>query len=214
MNARDEILRRIRAGVKDVRRGAPVDVPWRYGQPTPMVDVVGRFVERVEDYKARVERVATPDDVPAMVVTVLADAGVTSVVVPTGVEDTWRQAVAAAGMRVVVDDPPVGKAELNEIGAVVTTASVGVAETGTLVLSHGPGQGRRVLTLLPDVHACVIRADDVVSDVPEAIARLRPAIDERRPLTWISGGSATSDIELARVEGVHGPRTLLVIVVG
>ncbi|MCL2783171.1 MAG: lactate utilization protein C [Propionibacteriaceae bacterium] len=214
MNARNEILKRIRAGLKDVPKSAAVDVPWLYGQPTQMDDVLSRFVSRVEDYKARVERVSTADDVPNILVTVLADADVKSVVVPTGIDDAWCQAATAAGIQVRVDEPPVDKVELNQIGAVVTTASVGIAETGTIVLSHGPGQGRRVLTLLPDVHACVIYADQVVSDVPEAIARLRPAIDNGQPLTWISGGSATSDIELTRVEGVHGPRKLLVILVG
>jgi len=216
MTARDEILGRIRRGLKDVPKGSPADdpVPWVYGQPTALDDVPGQFVDRVRDYKARVEPVASAADVPAALVSLLADAGVRSVVAPPGVDPVWRQVMAAAGLDVRVDDPPLSKADLNEVGAVVTTATVGIAETGTIVLSHGPAEGRRALTLLPDVHVCVIRADQVVSDVPEAVARLRPAIDAGRPLTWISGGSATSDIELARVEGVHGPRTLLVVLVG
>ena len=110
-------------------------------------------------------------------------------------------------------DPALSSDCLDRFDAVVTSAVVGIAVTGTIVLDHTEGQGRRALTLVPDVHVCVVTADQVVGDVPEAVARLSASVKAGRPLTWISGGSATVDIELQRVEGVHGPRTLRVVLV-
>jgi L-lactate dehydrogenase complex protein LldG len=158
---------------------------------------VDLFAERVADYRAVVERCGA-DEVAARVAAVVEGL---RVVVPDGLGFDVPGGLPDTGL---------SAAELDAVDAVVTTATVGIAETGTIVLDHGPGQGRRALTLVPDVHVCVVRADQVVADVPDAVRRLDPA----RPLTWISGPSATSDIELDRVEGVHGPRTLHVLVVG
>lgn len=214
MNAKSEILSRIRTALADVPDKPPqVDTPvaWEYHRPTRTDSVLDLFVERVEDYKATVVR-CRPAEVADHVVQALRALEAHSVVLPEGLDAGWRQAVDSAGVEIRTDEPPLDRATLNETDAVVTAACVGAAESGTIMLDHRPDQGRRALSLVPDIHVCVIRADQVVSDVPEAVARLAPSVrDEQLPLTWISGGSATSDIELSRVEGVHGPRTLYVI---
>jgi L-lactate dehydrogenase complex protein LldG len=162
-----------------------------------LADVVGLFAERVADYQAVVE-CCSADEAAGRVAAVVEGL---RVVVPPGLP--WPVPGA------VVDDG-LTAAELDGLDAVVTGATLGIAETGTIVLTHGPGQGRRALTLVPDLHVCVVRDGDVVGDVSSAVRLLDPVL----PQTWISGPSATSDIELNRVEGVHGPRTLHVIVVG
>lgn len=213
MNAREEVLRRVRDAIQDVTEQDPaVDVPieWVYGQPLATADVLADFVKKVEDYRATVVRV--PDaGVPQAVADALVTLGAASAVLPDGVPAAWAEAIAAAGIRILADDPPLDHPTLNTVDAVVTAAAVGMADSGTIALDHAEDQGRRVLSLLPDRHVCVVRADQVVSDVPEAMARLAPALRARRPVTWLSGGSATSDIELSRVEGVHGPRQLWVV---
>lgn len=194
MSARDQILAAVRDAVATARR--PVEVP-PLERPERAGDV-DLFAERVADYRAVVVRCG-PDEVEATIAAALPAKG--SVVVPDGLP----YAVSGA-----VRDEDLTASELDQVAAVVTTATVGVATTGTIVLSHGPGEGRRALTLVPDLHVCVVRADQVVDDVPAAVRRLDPA----RPTTWVSGPSATSDIELDRVEGVHGPRRLHVVLVG
>lgn len=216
MNAREEILRRVRNALTDVTEADPAtDVPvdWVYGRALPTADVVADLVEKITDYGATVVQVA-PDAVAGALGEALAALGSQRVVLPAGLPDGWAGAVQGSGLFVTGDEPALTHHELNDIDTVVTTCALAMADSGTIALDHGEGQGRRVLTLLPDRHICVVRADQVVSDVPEGIAKLAPAIREHRPVTWLSGGSATSDIELERVEGVHGPRTLYVLLVG
>ncbi len=213
MSAKTEILRRVRAAIADVNETDPaVDVPvaWAYGQPTPLDDVLQTFVTNIEDYRARIVR-TSPAGTPTAIVEALQELGTKSVVIPEGVPQAWVAAVQTAGLEVVRDSPPLSHDELNKVDAVLTGSCVSVAETGTICLDHRADQGRRALTLVPDRHVCVVPAESVVSDVPEAVARLKESVLAGLPLTWISGGSATSDIELARVEGVHGPRQLFVV---
>jgi L-lactate dehydrogenase complex protein LldG len=194
--SRSEILAAVRSAVSAAPPAPVADVPRR--TPDSEADVVGLFAERVADYRAVVERCA-PAELEARVRAALPEGA--HVVVPPDL-----------GLEVpgsVVDDG-LSATELDALDAVVTRARLGIAETGTIVLDHGPGQGRRAITLVPDRHVCVIGAAQVVADVPDAFDEL----DASRPLTWVSGPSATSDIELDRVEGVHGPRILHVIVVG
>jgi len=214
MGAREDVLGRIRSALRDVPReetgeSFPVPRDYRRHREHPEGDVA-RFGERVADYKATVEHVPS-DAVAAAVAAALRRVDATRVGVPAGLPAEW--APAGDGSVTLVTDTaeePLSVPDLDALDAVVTGSTVGVAETGTIVLESGALCGRRALTLVPDVHVCVVRAEDVVDDVPAAVARLRPD----RPLTWVSGPSATSDIELDRVEGVHGPRTLHVIVVG
>jgi L-lactate dehydrogenase complex protein LldG len=203
MKAREEILRRI----SSAHVGAPDHQIRRdYVHTRELPDLLGHFVERVEDYKATVIR-TDPDGVAKAVAKCLV--GVGKVVIPPGFNASW----VPAGLDIVQDQPRLRPDELDAVGAVLTSAVVGIAVTGTIVLDHSEGQGRRALTLVPDLHVCVVTADQVAADVPEAVAGLTASVSKGRPLTWISGGSATVDIELQRVEGVHGPRTLYVVLV-
>lgn len=217
MSARSEILDRLRGALADVD-GAPDPQVGHRTMPTtmqgaglPAEGVLERFTEMVRDYRATVQPV-TSADLPRAVAGALQVAGCSSVVVPTGLDDRWLAEVRHGSMRVVAEQE-VDTAGLDGVDAVVTAAAVGIATTGTIVLDHGPDQGRRALSLVPDTHVCVVRAEQVVADVPQAVARLHPEAEAAHPQTWISGPSATSDIELERVEGVHGPRTLVVLLV-
>jgi L-lactate dehydrogenase complex protein LldG len=195
MNSRDVILGRVRQALAG--GAGPVDVPREYRRDADKADL-DLLVERLIDYKAHVH---LSDDVPG---TIAGIAGSGTLVVPPGLPAGWLPDTAAALVDTGLDAGVIAAAD-----GVVTAAAVAVAETGTIVLDGSPDQGRRIISLLPDLHICVLRREQVVASVPEAVARLDP----RRPLTWISGPSATSDIELNRVEGVHGPRNLHVIIV-
>ena len=203
MKAREEILRRIQSA-----QVAPNDhaIHRDYAHTVELADPVGMFVERVEDYRATVIR-THPDGVAAAVLQSLDDAA--RVVVPAGFNPSWLP----EGIDIVTDEPMLSSNELDGVDAVVTSAVVGIAVTGTIVLDHTEGQGRRALTLVPDLHVCILTADQIVGDVPEAVTRLSRSVSAGRPLTWVSGPSATVDIELIRVHGVHGPRTLRIVLV-
>ena len=204
--ARDEVLARIRGAL-----GAGVavpEVPRGYrGAVEPGEGVVDRFCERVAEYRATVTRVAAADLADA-VARLCRERGARRIAVPQGGPE------ALAGVEVVIDEPPLSPQALDELDGVLTGCALAIAETGTIVLDGGERSGRRALTLVPDWHVCVVEAGSVVAGVPDAVAALAGAAAEGRPITLVSGPSATSDIELDRVEGVHGPRTLDVLVVG
>ena len=207
MTAREEVLGRIRTALGTTRSPvAEVARDYRLEHPVTGPELLDLLVDRVEDYRATVLR-CTPAEVGATVRAALDQAlpaGWTpgDVVVAPGLAADWRP----DGADVDDDRPPV---QLADRAASVTAVAVAIAETGTLVLDGSPACGRRALSLLPDCLVCVVTADQVVGSVPEGLARLDPL----RPLTMVSGPSATSDIELQRVEGVHGPRTLMVVMV-
>lgn len=211
--ARNEILRRIRAGLRDVPASEqPGDISiaraYRHADTPAGPELIERFAERVAEYKATVQRVSAAG-LPAAIADACARRGVRRLVVPTDLPPEW----VPAGVE-PLPDTGLSHTQLDQSDGVLTGCALGVAQTGTIILDAGAAQGRRVITLLPDYHLCVIRADQIVDLVPEAVDRLAPAVRAaRRPITLISGPSATSDIELNRVEGVHGPRTLEVLIV-
>ncbi|WP_405877615.1 LUD domain-containing protein [Streptomyces sp. NBC_01136] len=212
MSSRDLILGRVRRALADVPQD---DTPYeqaiergylREHGGRSVEETVDLLAENLADYRALVHRTDT-EELPYLIMRLLAARGSQSVLVPPGLPPGW---MAAADPTRIHDRAASTPAELDRVESVVTGCALAIAETGTLVLDGGPDQGRRRITLVPDHHICVVRVPgQVVSSVPQALARLDPT----RPLTWISGPSATSDIELDRVEGVHGPRTLEVVLV-
>ncbi|MFE9031794.1 lactate utilization protein C [Streptomyces iakyrus] len=209
MNSRERILGRVRRALADAPADeAPIarDYLREHGRRS-VAETVELLAENLADYRAVVHR-STDDALPDVLMRLLAERGARSVLVPPGLPPHWLARVDATR---VPDRPVSTPQELDRVDSVVTGCAVAIAETGTIVLDGSLDQGRRRITLVPDHHICVVRVPgQVVSSVPQGLERLDPA----RPLTWISGPSATSDIELDRVEGVHGPRRLDVVLVG
>jgi L-lactate dehydrogenase complex protein LldG len=211
--AREAMLNQIRSALRDVPSGErPRDViitrDYLLTDTSPRASLLDRFVERVTEYKALVKRVSA-DELPRAIRESCDARSVKRLVIPADLPDDWPPTGVS-----VLRDPGITNEQIERSDGVLTACTLGIAQTGTLVLDCGPGQGRRVLTLLPDYHLCVIFDHQIVGLVPEAVVKLRDAANSpAHPITFISGPSATSDIELNRVEGVHGPRTLEVIVV-
>jgi L-lactate dehydrogenase complex protein LldG len=221
--AREAILGRIRTALIDVP--ASESFAWEGPGPPGAADayrrcaatgetdaaaVVTMFLEHVSDYRAEVVRCRGGEDVARQVVEACARGGARRLLVPPGIERAWLSPELEWVTDTVEDRLSVS--ELDAADGVLSGACVGIAETGTIGLDHAPDQGRRALTLVPDLHLCVLRRDQIVATVPEGLDRLRHGAAAGRPITLVSGPSATSDIELERVEGVHGPRRLVVLV--
>jgi L-lactate dehydrogenase complex protein LldG len=216
-SAREEILNRIRRATYDVPENErPEDVPVERGYRTQGTasreETVQRFAEYAAEYDAKIHRV-DEEDLPKAIAEALEQRGVERLVIPNDLPEAW----VPEGVELLRDGAsgkPLTNDELDGSDGVLTGCALAIAQTGTIVLDAGEAQGRRALTLVPDYHLCVVRGEQVVGLVPEAFARLEGMVkSEGRAVTFVSGPSATSDIELNRVEGVHGPRSLEVLIV-
>jgi L-lactate dehydrogenase complex protein LldG len=208
-SAREDILGRIRSVIKCAPPLAEPEAPaYRRAGALGPEELVALFCERAAEYRATVTRCA-PAEIAERVDQICAERGITRLLV-SALED-WNERQAAVEL---VADDDLSVSELDSGAGVLTTCAAAIAETGTVALDGGPGQGRRALTLVPDVHLCVVPVERIVELVPEAVARLAPSAREGRAVTFVSGPSATADIEFDRVEGVHGPRDLVLLVVG
>lgn len=201
MSARDDVLARVRSAIAAAPAPAH-EVPRDYLVRSD--DGIDTFIDRLHHYQAQTHRTGV-SDLDEAVRAILDERGVRRMVVPDGVPDGWIERLDP-----LRDSPPLDARTLDQADGVITTCAVAIAQSGTMILDGGPGMGRRILTLVPDYYLCVVRADQLVGSLPEAIALLEPT----RPLTFVSGPSATVDIEMVRVRGVHGPRTLEVIIAG
>ena len=214
-SARDEILARVRSaiGAAPPATGAPSPPPpasrdYRHIDTRPHDELVELFCARVGDYRAEVQRVAA-DQLRDAVALAAAHHGAQRLVIPAGLPDPWRP----GGLALISDDA-LSPRQLDGLDGVISGCTVAIAETGTIALTAAQHEGRRALSLVPDLHICIVNEAQIVGSVPEAITQLAAIVhDDHRPVTLISGPSATSDIELQRVEGVHGPRKLVVLVI-
>ncbi len=211
--AREEILRRVREATSDVDPAEAaawdVEADGAYDRDLALDDRVALFAERVADFRATVTRIESVAGIAEAVADAAARAGAKRIAVARGLDASWRPPELE-----LLEEPELSLTELDGLDGVLTGCALAIAQTGTIVLDGGDGQGPRRLTLVPDLHVCVVLADQIVASVPAGVRALRDAAVAGRPLTFVSGPSATSDIELDRVEGVHGPRTLEVVVVG
>jgi L-lactate dehydrogenase complex protein LldG len=207
MSDREAVLARVRAAIGAAAPAALVARGYPAMGDRPSEERVALFCERVREYRAEVGRIH-PDQVAGAVGEACAASNAQRLVIPEGLPAAWRP----NGVELVVDEGS-SPHELDGVDGVVTGCTVAIAETGTIVLTAASHEGRRAITLVPDLHVCVVEEHRIVELVPEAIAAIADVVRaERRPVTLISGPSATSDIELSRVEGVHGPRNLIVLV--
>ncbi|REL24629.1 lactate utilization protein C [Rhodohalobacter sp. SW132] len=213
--SKKEILQRIRTslGEKESRAELPaIQRDYNRKGTSDLKSITNQFALRVSDYKAVVEYVDKPS-ICRKVDEICSESGIKKLVIPPGLNPDWLDSLSP-GIELLHDDPPLSKQDLNNSHGVLTGCRVAVAQTGTIILDSGAGQGRRALTLLPDYHICVVESEQITDIFPEAIAKLTDTVRSTgRPVTMISGPSATSDIELDRVEGVHGPRNLHVLIV-
>ena len=210
MSARDAILGSVRRALeKPSPLSGPAPVYRRTGEMSAKARQE-RFLSRLQDYNVNLFPIAGPEQIAPIVAARLEALGKRSLAVAPDIDPAWRP----AGLDLLVDDAATAYAELDRAEAALTACACAIAETGTIVLDGGPGQGRRALTLLPDHHLCVVFAAQLVEIVPEALERMRPSAEAGLPLTFLSGPSATADIEFDRVVGVHGPRTLDVLFIG
>jgi L-lactate dehydrogenase complex protein LldG len=205
--AKDAILARIRQALGQTSETEPAGQrTYHTASSDTQEAIINTFAQHVQEYKATLTRV-DETQLPASIAAACAEHGVKRLVAPPDIPDAWLP----AHVEVRRDEPPLSYADLDASDGALTGCYLAIAQTGTIVLDGSARQGRRALSLVPDAHFCIVEETRIVGRVPEAIAQL--AENQTRPITFISGPSATSDIELSRVEGVHGPRTLHVFVV-